>query len=114
MELEVFGKNLEVSEAIQDYARKKVGRLARYLPRLGEAKVEICEEKTDMETFKKQSLLIDLFLSRSGKLHSGFMQYLRQPISLSMLTCRAAQTLLFCNPWWYRLLNYGKLRRMRG
>ena len=46
MELEVFGKNLEVSEAIQDYVQKKVGKLARYLPQLGEAKVEIREERT--------------------------------------------------------------------
>ena len=46
MELEIFGKNLEVSDEIQAYVRKKVGKLARYLPMLGEAKVEIREEKT--------------------------------------------------------------------
>ncbi len=46
MELEIFGKNLEVSEAIQTYIQKKIGRLARYLSRLSEAKVEIHEEKT--------------------------------------------------------------------
>ena len=46
MELEVFGKNLEVSEAIRDYVQKKIGKMSRYLPRLGEAKVEIHEEPT--------------------------------------------------------------------
>lgn len=46
MELEVFGKNLEVSEAIRAYVQKKIGKMSRYLPRLGEAKVEIHEEPT--------------------------------------------------------------------
>lgn len=46
MELQIFGKNMEISQTIQDYVQKKVGKLARYLPKLIEAKVEIYEEKT--------------------------------------------------------------------
>lgn len=46
MELQIFGKNLEISPTIQGYVQKKIGKLARYLPNIDEAKVEICEEKT--------------------------------------------------------------------
>jgi len=46
MELEVYGKNLEVSEAVRGYVQKKIGKLARYLPRLSDASVEIHEEQT--------------------------------------------------------------------
>ena len=46
MELQIFGKNMEVSQAIQDYVQKKIGKLARYLPKITEAKVEIYNEKT--------------------------------------------------------------------
>ena len=46
MELQISGKNMEISQAIQDYVQKKIGKLARYLVNIAEAKVEICEEKT--------------------------------------------------------------------
>jgi putative sigma-54 modulation protein len=46
MELQIFGKNIEISQAIQDYVQKKIGKLARYLPNIAEAKVEIYEERT--------------------------------------------------------------------
>ena len=31
LEVEVFGRNLEISERIQDYVEKKVSKLDRYL-----------------------------------------------------------------------------------
>src|SRR4030042_4920016 len=46
MELQIFSKNMELTPAIQNYVQKKVGRLARYLPSITEAKVEIHEENT--------------------------------------------------------------------
>lgn len=46
MELQIFGKNMEVSQPIHDYVQKKIGKLARYLRNIAEAKVEIYEEKT--------------------------------------------------------------------
>ena len=46
MELGVYGKNLEVSETIRGYVQKKIGKLARYLPSLSDASVEIHEEQT--------------------------------------------------------------------
>jgi len=46
MELQIFSKNMELTPAIQNYVQKKVGRLARYLPSITEAKIEIHEENT--------------------------------------------------------------------
>ncbi len=46
MELQVTGTNIAVSQRVQDYANKKIGKLAKYWPNILEAKVEIAEEKT--------------------------------------------------------------------
>ena len=45
MKLQVVAKNsLEISQTVQAYIEKKVGKLGRYLPTLNEAKVEISRE----------------------------------------------------------------------
>ena len=45
MKLQVIAKNnVEVSETIQAYVEKKIGKLGRYLPTIGEGKVEISHE----------------------------------------------------------------------
>jgi len=46
VELQITGKNLELSEEIRRYAQKKIGKLNRYLPSITDSKVEITEEKT--------------------------------------------------------------------
>ena len=47
MELQFFTRNnLELSEAMQDYAMKKIGKLSRYLPATSGGKVEISWEDT--------------------------------------------------------------------
>jgi putative sigma-54 modulation protein len=46
MELQIFSKNMEITPAIQSYVQKKIGKLARYLPNITEAKVEIHSENT--------------------------------------------------------------------
>ncbi len=46
MELQVVGKNVEVTQQVKDYLSKKMKKLIRYLPNVEEAKVEIQEEKT--------------------------------------------------------------------
>jgi putative sigma-54 modulation protein len=46
MELQIFSKNMELTPAIQNYAQRKIGKLARYLPNITEGKVEIHEENT--------------------------------------------------------------------
>ena len=46
MDLQVIGKNLEVSQSTRDYVQRKINRLVRYLPGIDDAKVEIRREKT--------------------------------------------------------------------
>jgi putative sigma-54 modulation protein len=44
MELQIFARNgAEVSEDLESYVEKKIGRLSRYLPTIGEGKVEISQ-----------------------------------------------------------------------
>lgn len=45
MKLQIIAKNdVAVSETIQEYAEKKIGKLSRYLPTIGEGRVEISQE----------------------------------------------------------------------
>jgi len=45
MKLQIIAKNdVGVSETIQEYAEKKIGKLSRYLPTIGEGRVEISQE----------------------------------------------------------------------
>jgi putative sigma-54 modulation protein len=46
MELTIKGKNMEVTERLRDYVRKKIGKLDRYLPSISEAWVELSMEGT--------------------------------------------------------------------
>jgi putative sigma-54 modulation protein len=46
MKLQVFSKNMEIPPDMETYVQKKIGKLARFLPDIGEAKVEIHEENT--------------------------------------------------------------------
>jgi putative sigma-54 modulation protein len=46
MELQVVGKNVEITQALKEYLGKKMDKLTRHLPNIDEAKVEIHEEKT--------------------------------------------------------------------
>jgi len=45
MDLQIIVRNnVEVSETLESYVEKKIGRLSRYLPTIGEGKVEISQE----------------------------------------------------------------------
>jgi len=46
MKLQIFSKNMEIPQDVQNYVQKKVGKLTRYLPEINEAKVEIHAENT--------------------------------------------------------------------
>ncbi|HQJ50702.1 MAG TPA: ribosome-associated translation inhibitor RaiA, partial [Anaerolineae bacterium] len=45
MQLIITGKNMEVSEPLKDYVQKKIGKLDRFLPMIGEVHVELSSEK---------------------------------------------------------------------
>ena len=44
MQLTIQGKNMEVTERLQEYIEKKVGKLDRYLPTITEARIELSVE----------------------------------------------------------------------
>ena len=45
MKLQIIAKsNVEISETLEAYVEKKIGKLGRYLPTIGEGKVEISRE----------------------------------------------------------------------
>jgi len=46
MELQITGKNIELTPAARRYIERKLGKLNRHLPNITESKVEISEEKT--------------------------------------------------------------------
>jgi putative sigma-54 modulation protein len=46
MELQVVGKNLEITQGVRDYLVKKTDKLTRHLTNIDEIKVEIHEAKT--------------------------------------------------------------------
>lgn len=46
MELNIEGRNLAITDSIDEYVRKKIGRLDRYLPTIQNAQVEIKREQT--------------------------------------------------------------------
>lgn len=46
MALQIYGRNLEVSEWMESYIEKKLGKLDRYLPDIDEIRVELSKEHT--------------------------------------------------------------------
>ncbi len=46
MQLIITGKNMEVSDWLETYVRKKIGKLDRYLSEPAEAQIELSEEST--------------------------------------------------------------------
>jgi putative sigma-54 modulation protein len=46
MQLNITGKNLEITDSLRKYVEKKIGRLDRYLPQIQDARVELEVENT--------------------------------------------------------------------
>jgi putative sigma-54 modulation protein len=66
MKLQIISKNsVEVSETIQAYVEKKVGKLSRYLPIIDEGKVEISREGTKLP---EQRFTVQVTLDSRGVL----------------------------------------------
>jgi len=64
MKLQIIAKNdVEVSETIQGYAEKKIGKLSRYLPTIGEGRVEISQEGAKLP---EQRFTIQVTLDSKG------------------------------------------------
>ena len=54
LEVEIYGRNLEVTDRIHDYVTKKVGKLDRYLPGIEEARVEVAYVKSARSAADRQ------------------------------------------------------------
>ena len=66
MELEIIAKNnVEISETIRKYSEKKIGKLNRYLPSIGEGKVEISREEAKLP---EQRFVVQVTLDSKGVL----------------------------------------------
>ncbi len=46
MELIIRGRNIEITDLIENYARKRMARLERFLPTISQAELELAQEKT--------------------------------------------------------------------
>ncbi|MBN2548613.1 MAG: ribosome-associated translation inhibitor RaiA [Anaerolineales bacterium] len=54
LEIEIAGRNLEVTDRIRDHVNKKVGRLDRYLPGIEEARVDLAYVKSARSAADRQ------------------------------------------------------------
>lgn len=54
IEVEVFGRSMEVTDRIQDYVDKKVKKLDRYLPGIEEARVDLAYVKSARSASDRQ------------------------------------------------------------
>ena len=68
MELQITGKNIELSPAVRRYLERKLGKLNRHLPNIIDYRVEISEEKTRSP---QQRFVIQVTLDSSGTLLRG-------------------------------------------
>src|SRR4030042_6377636 len=54
LEIDVFGRNMEVTDRIQDYVTKKVSKLDRFLPGIEEARVDVSYVKSARSAADRQ------------------------------------------------------------
>jgi putative sigma-54 modulation protein len=68
MELQITGKNLELSPTVKSYIERKMSKLNRHLTHIIETKVEITEEKTKSP---QQHFVAQITINSSGTLLRG-------------------------------------------
>jgi putative sigma-54 modulation protein len=68
MDLQLSGKNFEITSSIRDYVVKKLNRLTRYINGIEEIKVEITEENTRMP---KDRYTVQITLNSKGNILRG-------------------------------------------
>lgn len=54
LEVEIYARNMDVTDRIQDYVNKKVGKLDRYLPEIDEARVDLTYLKSARSSTDRQ------------------------------------------------------------
>jgi len=46
MDVTIQGRNIKITETLEDYAKKKIGKLDRYLPNIQDVRVDLSSEHT--------------------------------------------------------------------
>jgi putative sigma-54 modulation protein len=54
LEVDIYGRNMEITDRIQDFVTKKVSKLDRYLPGIEEARVELAYVKSARSATDRQ------------------------------------------------------------
>ena len=67
-QLNIHGKNMDVSPRIQDYIQKKVGRLDRHLPGISAIEVEVTQEDTKSQVNR---YVVQVTLNINGRILRG-------------------------------------------
>jgi len=65
MELQITGKNIDLSPTVRHYVERKLGKLSRHLPNIVGSKVEIFEEKTKSP---QQRFVVQVTVDSNGTL----------------------------------------------
>ena len=65
MELQVTGKNLQLTFEVRSYIERKLGRLSRHLPNITESKVEASEQKAKSP---QQRFVVQMTIDSKGTL----------------------------------------------
>ena len=65
MELQITGRNIDLSPPVRRYIERKLGKLNRHLPKIIEFKVEIFEEKTKSP---QQHFVVQVTIDNNGTL----------------------------------------------
>ena len=68
MELQITGKNIELSPPVRSYIERKLSKLSRHLPNIIESVVEITEEKTKSP---RQHFVVQVTVNSNGTLLRG-------------------------------------------
>ncbi len=63
LDIEIYGRNIEITERIENYVNKKVGKLSRYLNNIEEARVDLAFVKSARNAADRQVAQITI----SGK-----------------------------------------------
>jgi len=68
MELQITGKNVELTPTVRQFIERKLGKLGRHLPNIVDYKVEILEQKTKSP---QQHFVVQVTLNSNGTLLRG-------------------------------------------
>ena len=68
MELQITGRNVELSTKVRDYIERKLGKLHRHLPTITESIVEVSNESTKTP---QQRFVVQMTIDSSGTLLRG-------------------------------------------